>query len=263
MPPPFVPKLTFGLAEQRSAYEALGSNCGPGAIAGTCGVTPREVLRHMPDFDVFRHTREWMLETALDALGVSWEHEEPDVMRYGIARVLWGGPWTVSSNRFDALAHSHWVGMARSEEAGVWLFDINAIAKGGWLPLDEWESSLVPHLMEAEALGWDGTWSLGEGYALSLLLRESGSSKSADGLSERMRILDISPAEHPYLHSNPMVCGGRVVIRHTRLSTAAVAGRIDDGESVRDILADYPDLSATMVEAALAHGRRLRTAMLR
>jgi uncharacterized protein (DUF433 family) len=256
MPPTFVPNVIFGLREQQHAFETSGSNCGPGAIAGTCGVTPIDVLRHMPDFETFRHTREWMLEAALDALCVRWQHESPDVMHYGIARILWGGPWTASENRFDALAHSHWVGIARSHEDGLWVFDINAISKGGWLPMEEWENSLVPFFMKTEEPAWNGTWSFGEGYALSLPLRMDDPNVQSGISLQRMSALDILPVEQPYLHSSPMVCGGRVVIRHTRLSTRAVAGRIADGDGVQHILEDYPDLSREMIEAALSHGLR-------
>lgn len=256
MRPSYLPKPTFGVVEQTEAYKELGANCGPGAIAGTCGVTPREVLSHMPDFNELGHAREWMIEGALDALGVSWTPEDPDTMSFGIARILWGGAWNASDNRFDRLAHSHWIGLASTRLEGSWVFDINAIGVGGWITQQEWSGNLVPWLLRKEEPQWDGTWSFGEGYAFPPKEEKALSRNEGSALADRLRAHDILLSEHPYLHSHPEICGGRVVIRHTRLSTTAVAQRVAHGDSLADILEDYPDLSDRMVGAALGHGRR-------
>jgi uncharacterized protein (DUF433 family) len=256
MSPASLPMPAFGKEEQQNAYAQWGANCGPGALAGTCGITPSDVLRVMPDFTAYGHTREWMLEAALNRLGVEWVYGYPSNMTYGIARVLWGGPWSASLNRFDRLAHSHWIGLTRSQMDGTWVFDINAIAVGGWISMSEWESGLVPSLMATEEPDWDGTWSFGEGYAFSpigLCDRKA----SCSPVTDHMCLMDIREDEHPYLHSHPEICGGRVVIRHSRLSSTAVAGRIADGETVADLLTDYPDLSEEMIGAALRHGSRM------
>lgn len=49
------------------------------------------------------------------------------------------------------------------------------------------------------------------------------------------------------------ILGGTPVIRGTRISVYAVRGRIQDGDTVEDILADYPDLTREAVEAAVIY----------
>lgn len=42
--------------------------------------------------------------------------------------------------------HTHWVA-ARSAPSCIAVFDINAIAVGGWIPLKVWSEQLVPWLI--------------------------------------------------------------------------------------------------------------------
>lgn len=49
--------------------------------------------------------------------------------------------------------------------------------------------------------------------------------------------------------------GGTPVIRGTRLSVYAVLGRVKDGDSVENILSDYPGLAREAVEAAVIYAR--------
>ncbi len=49
---------------------------------------------------------------------------------------------------------------------------------------------------------------------------------------------------------DPDVLGGTAVLRGTRLSVYAVSARLADGESVEDLIADYPTLSREAFEAA-------------
>lgn len=51
------------------------------------------------------------------------------------------------------------------------------------------------------------------------------------------------------------ILGGTPVIRGTRLSVHAVRGRLDGGDTVEDILEDYPHLTREIVEAAVIYAR--------
>ena len=43
------PRPLFTAKEQQDAFDALGANCGPGAIAAMCGSTPRAVALLLGD----------------------------------------------------------------------------------------------------------------------------------------------------------------------------------------------------------------------
>ena len=49
---------------------------------------------------------------------------------------------------------------------------------------------------------------------------------------------------------NPAVCHGRPVIRGTRIPVAQILGALSGGDSLEDVLADYPSLVAEDVLAA-------------
>jgi len=51
------------------------------------------------------------------------------------------------------------------------------------------------------------------------------------------------------------ILGGTPVIRGTRMSVYSVLGRIRDGETVAEILSDYPELTREAVEAAVIYAR--------
>jgi len=54
---------------------------------------------------------------------------------------------------------------------------------------------------------------------------------------------------------NPEIMGGTPVLRGTRMTVYAVLGRLDGGETVEDILADYPELTREAVETAALYAR--------
>jgi len=51
------------------------------------------------------------------------------------------------------------------------------------------------------------------------------------------------------------ILGGTPVIRGTRISVYSILGRLTHGDTVADILSDYPDLTAEAVEAAAIFAR--------
>jgi uncharacterized protein (DUF433 family) len=51
------------------------------------------------------------------------------------------------------------------------------------------------------------------------------------------------------------IMGGTPVIRGTRVTVYAVLGRIDHGDTIDDILAEYPNLTRDAIEAAIVYAR--------
>ena len=52
--------------------------------------------------------------------------------------------------------------------------------------------------------------------------------------------------------SNPKILSGKPVIAGTRISVELILDRIASGMSVKEILADYPHLTADQIQAAIA-----------
>lgn len=52
---------------------------------------------------------------------------------------------------------------------------------------------------------------------------------------------------------NPSVCGGRPVFRGTRITVAGVLEFLQAGDSVEDILENFPDLKREDIDAAWAY----------
>lgn len=69
------------------------------------------------------------------------------------------------------------------------------------------------------------------------------------------RVSKYAKARERWIDSLENVKGGTPVIRGTRMSVYAVAGRIAHGESIADILEDNPDLNREALEAAEAYAR--------
>ncbi|HRU05503.1 MAG TPA: DUF433 domain-containing protein [Candidatus Brocadiia bacterium] len=53
---------------------------------------------------------------------------------------------------------------------------------------------------------------------------------------------------------NPNVCHGKPVIRGTRVLVASVVGALAGGDSVDDVLQDYPNITGEDARAALFFG---------
>jgi uncharacterized protein (DUF433 family) len=51
------------------------------------------------------------------------------------------------------------------------------------------------------------------------------------------------------------VQGGRPVIKGTRLTVSAIYGRMSSGDSINDLMSDYPDISRDTFEAAFLYGK--------
>jgi len=51
---------------------------------------------------------------------------------------------------------------------------------------------------------------------------------------------------------NPEVCHGKPVVRGTRVSVSQILGALSGGDSIEDVLADYPSISSEDLSAIFA-----------
>jgi uncharacterized protein (DUF433 family) len=56
---------------------------------------------------------------------------------------------------------------------------------------------------------------------------------------------------------NPDVCHGKPVIRGTRIMVRNILGALAGGDSIKDILQNYPDLTLADIKAAIAYAIEL------
>jgi uncharacterized protein (DUF433 family) len=57
--------------------------------------------------------------------------------------------------------------------------------------------------------------------------------------------------------SDPEIMGGTPCIKGTRITVYAIAARLRGGETVAELIADYPYISVEQVEAAAAYAERV------
>jgi uncharacterized protein (DUF433 family) len=60
-------------------------------------------------------------------------------------------------------------------------------------------------------------------------------------------------AKHPRIEIDPEVMVGKPVIRGTRITVELILRRLADGDTLGEILEDYPRLTEKDVQAALAY----------
>jgi uncharacterized protein (DUF433 family) len=62
---------------------------------------------------------------------------------------------------------------------------------------------------------------------------------------------------HERIAISQKVCHGKPVIRGTRVLVASTLGALSGGDSIEDVLEDYPNITREDVLAALAFGAEL------
>ncbi len=170
----FFGNLRFTPEDSDRAFDAWRFNCGPGALCAVLGMTPDEIRPHLGDFQTKGYTNPTLMFEILRRLNVPYKvlyrGDTPDVWQpiptLGLMRVQWAGPWTKPGVPMAArYRHTHWVG-AWHDGCEQKIFDINALCAakwlplwaGGWLPLEEWSTQLVPWLLEECAPRATGEW---------------------------------------------------------------------------------------------------------
>lgn len=177
-----VPALRFSLDDVERAADEWGCNCGPTAVAAVLGMTLDEIRPHLGDFEQKRYTNPTLMWEILrkikaeilkiKALDVNVQMQgrrgyEP-WPSFGLARVQWEGPWTAPGVPMRVrYRHTHWVGVSRGPEdwtvpgwEGPYIFDVNCMCAGGWIPLCEWVDSAVPWLLGECEPKANGKWHL-------------------------------------------------------------------------------------------------------
>jgi len=56
---------------------------------------------------------------------------------------------------------------------------------------------------------------------------------------------------------NPKVCHGKPVIRGTRVLVCNILGALGSGDSIEEVLEDYPNITRDDIQAAVAFGGEL------
>lgn len=154
-------KIRFTYDDAQRAADEWNFNCGPGALCAVLNYTPNELRPHLLDFEKKGYINPSLMFAILKALGVrhrqTFRNDQPGSMphvEFGLVRVQWGGPWTKPGVPMSArYRQTHWVAIADKE-----VFDINAVAFGGWLYAQEWQGQLVPWLIKECCPRGDGTW---------------------------------------------------------------------------------------------------------
>lgn len=60
-----------------------------------------------------------------------------------------------------------------------------------------------------------------------------------------------------HIEINPAVCHGKPVIRGTRVLVSTLLGALSAGDSIEDLLSDYPNVTREDIKAALEFASRL------
>lgn len=162
------PAATFTLEAAEDHGNAWRFNCGPASLCAVTGLTPEQVRPSLGDFERKGYTDPTLMLATLDRLEQRFARiKPPEWLDYaagevcwsflvaalsneptrGLIRVQWGGPWTRPGVPMRArYRHTHWVAFWRST-ARMFVFDVNAMCVGGWLPFTEWHGGLVPWLI--------------------------------------------------------------------------------------------------------------------
>jgi hypothetical protein len=73
----------------------------------------------------------------------------------GFVRVQWGGPWVDCAAPELRYRKSHWIVVVNKDPNNRRVFDVNGC---GWGSFHQWESILVPWLIDRMLPDHDGTW---------------------------------------------------------------------------------------------------------
>lgn len=161
--------LRFTIDDAQRAADEWGFNCGPSSICAVLNLTPNELRPYLGDFEKKFYTNPSLMIDILKRLGVefcqTYRSDNPSntmVVKFGLMRVQWGGPWTNPGVPMRVrYRHTHWVAVNDGE-----VFDINAMCVGGWLSWKEWSEKLVPWLIKECCPKGNGTWWLTHGIEI-------------------------------------------------------------------------------------------------
>lgn len=169
---PWLVPVRFTAADAHAAHDQWGANCGPAALAVVAGLTLEQVRGFLGDFEQKGYTNPMLMFDSLRRLGLQWRNikgldvpfGDPGVPwpKFGLARVQWCGPWTeFGVPPRVAYRHTHWVASQHSGPGGQqFVFDVNCMRVGGWVPESEWSGQVVPWLLGECEPKANGKWFL-------------------------------------------------------------------------------------------------------
>ena len=124
----------------------LVANCGPGALAAIAGMSLKDLMRNIPDFQEMGGLTFERMQAELTRLGLTWKLHHDEWPPHGVAIIAWmvrdlSGPQLSRHTKF-ANGHNtqHWVAVS-----GRLIFDPFA-ANRGWLSEHEWKRSVLSRL---------------------------------------------------------------------------------------------------------------------
>lgn len=166
--------VRFTLAAAQAAAEEWNFNCGPASLCAVLDMTPAELRPHLLDFEKKGYTNPTLMASILRGLGVKFTRrfECVEILNhahfpqwsgwptFGLARIQWAGPWTKEGVPMAArYRKTHWIGVRR-KLAVCDVFDVNALSRpaGPWMPLGEWRTVMVPHILTHCVPKANGEW---------------------------------------------------------------------------------------------------------
>lgn len=161
------PPLKFTDEESHLAFTKWGANCGPHALAASCGFTLDRARELLIGFDLKRYTNPTMMENGFNLAGIHWERRRGLVLRDNFAipphlatvcRVQWEGRWlNPGVPKMVAYRHTHWIAYFQ----GVVFCTIVPVF--GWVDFKLW-ADFMGRWTKSQA--YDG-WHITHTYALS------------------------------------------------------------------------------------------------
>lgn len=151
-----------------TAYRLWRANCGPNALAFALQIPLSQVRGHIPGFEGKGYTNPTMMRAALTSLGKRFtnvripDRTSPGCLitepmfnaRPALVRVQWTGPWTkAGANPKWGYRMTHWI-TTWAERGVPLIFDCNR----GICGFNEWETEVVPKILEACVKDADGGW---------------------------------------------------------------------------------------------------------
>lgn len=166
--PEALPKLLFDETAARAASDVWGFNCGPAAIAAICGQSPGSLRPFLGDFELKGYTNPTLMFQVLERMGVKFRVRSVarnvpvlDWPVFGLARVQWEGPWMDPGVPIAArYRKTHWVGSVLVDGRMQWVFDVNCLQVGGWVPFGEWNYFVAPWIVQMCVPRGTGRWHL-------------------------------------------------------------------------------------------------------
>ena len=144
--------MLYAPPDVEAAVQDWQASCGPGALAALLHCPVNATRPWFPSY------RGWTTPPAMRAtlaLARCPFTVVPvcDSLHYGLAFLQWTGRWTQPGvPARAAYRHTHWIGVADTEDCGEMVYDFNIFPedapRGQWVVRRYWEKQIVPAVLE-------------------------------------------------------------------------------------------------------------------